>query len=446
MEDTFKVRVDKTFGSLSSSSPLPPPSLSSSSSSSQTINPSLWSLTDDELRPNHWTRESDDPPSDDDNDDVDKDELDKTTNDLSSPTTIDKFFVSSPGNPNPNLDIGDNQKMVTEGDEAASSSRGIEGNVELDVRNSIGLDSTLDFEEEEDEFDKVAVGKEKPDDRLYMCDVSDYVSHIESENEVPSTFQEASRDPRANHFAAKLRLKEDAKTARDFNSLHVSEQSLPVVSSAQSNPHDGEVSLKSILKRKEDQTDSKSEKRVRFDPGCKNNYGDEYEVDEHLTSEPFNKEITVNEGASSQLKQTSLIPDYIRNPSKYTHYTFDTSSDMNEASNRQAYADFLSMLRKSKQSEPEEVPADLSKPVLFNPKNKPRNVKSVGNVTDNTTEESVDRKRPAITCAVGSEIDDEACEMEVDEQATSNLKSGNVKKTGRRYRSKPSLEYDESEA
>ncbi|XP_074294356.1 uncharacterized protein LOC141622204 [Silene latifolia] len=445
MEETFKVRVDKTFGSLSSPSPLPP-----SSSSSQPINPSLWSLTDDELRPNHWTRESDDPPSDDDNDDGDKDELKNVINGVSCPTTVDKFFVSAPGkpNPNPNLDIGDNQMIVPEGDEGASSSRGCEGDVELDVRSSIGLDSTLDFEEEEDEYDKVAVGKEKPDDRLYVCDVSDYVSVIESESEVPNTFQEASRDPRANHVAAKLRLKEDAETARDFNSLHVSEQSLPVVSGAQSTTDDGEINLKSILKRKEDKMDSKSEKRVRFDPVCKNNVGDEYELDENLTSEPFNKEITVHGGNSSQLKQTSLIPDYIRNPSKYTHYTFDTSSDMNEASNRQAYADFLSILRKSKQSkqsEPEEVPADLSKPVLFNPKNKPRDVKPASNVTDNTMVESVDRKRPAITFAVGSEID-EACEMEVDEQATSSMKSGNVKKTGRRYRSKPILEYDESDA
>ncbi|KAK9669835.1 hypothetical protein RND81_13G157800 [Saponaria officinalis] len=448
MAETFNLRVQKTFSSLSSQP-------QSSSSSSQQINSSLWSLTDEELRPNHWTRESDDPVSDDD-DDVDKDELNNALKNPSFPRDVDQFFLAAAGNPNsanpnPNRggDVDEDGSRGRGGSEVATSSRNCEGvdeeEGELDVRNSIGLDSTLDFEEEEDEFDKVAVGKETPDDRLYMCEVSDYVSHIESGNEVPNTFQEASRDPRANHLAAKLRLKEDAEAARDFNSLHVSDQNLPVVSGDQSNAHDGEINVKSILKRKDDQMDSKSEKRVRFDPSCKDNDGDEYDVDENLSSVTFDKEIIPNEGASTQQKQTSLVPDYIRNPSKYTHYTFDTASDMNEASNRQAYADFLSMLRKSKQSEADEVPADLSKPVMFNPKKKSNDVKVTSNEID-CTMESVDRKQSGITVTVVDELEDEACVMEVDEQAPSTLKAGNVKKPNRRYRSKTSLEYDESDA
>ncbi|KAL9229388.1 hypothetical protein vseg_004859 [Gypsophila vaccaria] len=425
MAENFKVRVEKTFASLSTQ-----PQIESSS---------LWSLTDDELRPNTWARESDEPVSDDEDDDVDKDEINTALNNNSFPNDVDRFFLSSANpNPNPNSD-----GEVTQ---LPSSSRSCEDDDALDVTNSIGLDSTLDFEEEEDEFDKVAVGKDKPDERLYMSDVSDYVAHDESYNEVPNSFQEASRDPRANHLAANLRLKEDAETARDFNSLHVSEQSsLPVVSGGQSNGHDSDNNIKSILKRKEDQMDSKSEKRVRFDPSCKDNDGDEYEVGEELTLETLDKETNLNAGASSPLKQASLIPDYIRNPSKYTHYTFDTESDMNEASNRQAYADFLGILRKSKHSEPDEAPADLSKPVMFNPKKKSSDAKMTSNERDRTME-SVDRKKSGVPVAVISELEDEACEMEVDEQATFSPKAGNVKKSGRQYRSKPSLEYDESDA
>lgn len=50
MEDTFRVRVDKIFGSLTSSSASPSPSLSS-----------LWCLTDEEIERREWNRDKESP-------------------------------------------------------------------------------------------------------------------------------------------------------------------------------------------------------------------------------------------------------------------------------------------------------------------------------------------------------------------------------------------------
>lgn len=50
MEDSFRVRVDKAFGSLASSSTTATSSLSS-----------LWSLTDDEIQKTEWNRSQDSP-------------------------------------------------------------------------------------------------------------------------------------------------------------------------------------------------------------------------------------------------------------------------------------------------------------------------------------------------------------------------------------------------
>ncbi|EPS68847.1 hypothetical protein M569_05921, partial [Genlisea aurea] len=72
----------------------------------------------------------------------------------------------------------------------------------FDVKSNIGRDCTLDYEEEEDEYDKVAVGTAESGDRLYMSfpAVDDGVE-VNGYGELPTTFDSASRDPRANHAA-----------------------------------------------------------------------------------------------------------------------------------------------------------------------------------------------------------------------------------------------------
>lgn len=58
MEESFKVRVDKIFGSLASSS-----SSSSSATTETTPSSSLWSLTDEEIERREWVRDKTIPES-----------------------------------------------------------------------------------------------------------------------------------------------------------------------------------------------------------------------------------------------------------------------------------------------------------------------------------------------------------------------------------------------
>lgn len=487
MEDSFKVRVETAFGSLSSPFSVP-------------LSSSLWCLTDEELEKRPWNRESESPADDDDEDPfpLDMDRL------LSAKGKLGVDDENRDPNPNPNCnaDAGGYCREVDDAlqeldDEAGEGTSGRgpstscqsreavhdeEG--ELDVRSSIGMGCTLDFEDEEDEYDKVAVGRETTGDRLYMSDASDYTPHVDSYNEIRISFKEASRYSRANHFAAKLRLKEDAEAAESFNSLHVSEptvavvsdgpsngkdaeaarnssslhvseqavsvfsdsqnnkdaevarwfnsldeseQTLAVVSHAQNNASEDGKSLKSILKRKEDQISGiKSEKRVRFEPGCK----DQNALHEEVSSRP---------------QDSSLVPDYICNPSRYTHYSFDSLSDMSEKSNCQAYMDFLSTTKKPKQSQHDEVLVDLTKPVIFNPQKKATG-KEAAQIKEITLGPPF-RKSLPVSFASGERAEDEVNEMEIDdEQETTAMKVGNGKGATRQYCLKRTDELNDSDS
>ncbi|KAI3509949.1 hypothetical protein L1887_25474 [Cichorium endivia] len=58
------------------------------------------------------------------------------------------------------------------------------------IRYSIGIDCTLDNE--------VVLGTEEPLDRFHMKKVNDYEVEVDSNNELPTSFTDAIRDPRAN--------------------------------------------------------------------------------------------------------------------------------------------------------------------------------------------------------------------------------------------------------
>ncbi|PON35513.1 tumor suppressing sub-chromosomal transferable candidate [Parasponia andersonii] len=295
MEDSFKVRVDKIFGSLNSSS-------SSLSATSPSPLSSLWSLTDDEIERREWNRDKPTP---------------QPQSTLQPLQALD-FDLQGPRSPT----------LPAKPDDYNDE--------EWHVKSSIGLDPTLDYEEEEDEFDKVAVGKdEKPEDGVYLKEIGDYGIHIDSANELPTCFNQVTKDPRANHSAAKLRLKEDAEAAQKIHSLRVSDQQTAPLEEEEeeeevpSNP-------KSILKRKNNQLDSKSQKRVRFDPQCKDNG----HTDTHHHRLVPDAQVFA-----------SGVPDYLRNPWRYTRYTFDdSSSEMNEESNKQALMDFWNLLKRSNAS------------------------------------------------------------------------------------------------
>ncbi|KAM0058484.1 putative tumor suppressing sub-chromosomal transferable candidate 4 [Helianthus debilis subsp. tardiflorus] len=217
MEDSFNARVDKTFGSLQASS-------SSSSQPPSSLN-SLWSLTDEEIERNKWLQDKIDPQKD----------TDELIHRLNNPKPYSPFLqglVSQPRTSNPDLESDiqelDDDEEDDDDDENQKSQLSKpedHSNEEWDIRTSVGMDCTLDNEEEEDAFDKVAVGKEESADRFYMKDVNDYEIDIDPTNELPRSFTDVTRDPRANHTAAKLRLKEDEESARKLG-LQVSENNI----------------------------------------------------------------------------------------------------------------------------------------------------------------------------------------------------------------------------
>ncbi|XP_057982565.1 uncharacterized protein LOC131167722 [Malania oleifera] len=431
MEDSFRVRVDKIFGSLSSSS-------ASSSSSLR----SLWCLTDDELEKREWNRDKGSP------------ETEASANLF--PSNSYGFFAneqnSVPEKSSQDLhkELEDDLQDLDDRDDDRYEPRPRQSRQDEDeweIRSSIGLDCTLDNEEEEDEYDKVAVGKEKAGDRLFMSNVNDYGIDVNTYKVLPDSFGDAPRDPRANHMAAKCRLKEDAEAAKNFTTLQVSDKTGPAVADTQVKTSEDGVNPRSILKRKESQTHAKSEKRVRFDPGCKNNSEEESEGAKDTEMETS----SVGETIGCRELQHHSIPDYVRNPSSYTCYTLDSSSEIDDKSNRQAYMDFLNTMKGSnaRVSHLDETPVDLPKSVTFTPRKKasdPTTVKSSTEVEQDQEgigKESVQRKGLPICIAVGDAQESEVSAMEEDSLEIP-MDKANEQRRGRRYRTKVRFESDES--
>jgi hypothetical protein len=335
-------------------------------------------------------------------------------------------------------DVEDDEQKVGSGPLSRSAKPDDYGDEEWEIKSLIGLDSTLDYEEEEDEYDKVADGKEEAKGNMYMKEINDYGIDVESSSMLPTSFKEVVKDPRANLLAAKLRLKEDADAAKGIDSLRVSDKDAPTNIDAETNSSENGINPKSILKRKDNQLDLKSHKRVRFDPECKDNSGPEADL-EGTKAIPM-------ESSSTGVAEDHLsgVPDYLRNPSKYTRYTFDSSNDMDEESNKQACMDFLKLLKKSNNMEPplEDASADLSKAVKFIPRKKTSDatmgaevMPQVGNGEDFVRPRAV----PISIAAAESDV----CAMEEDEPERAADGRNSLQKTGRQYRTKARTELND---
>lgn len=184
--------------------------------------------------------------------------------------------------------------------------------------------------------------------------------------------------------------------------------------------------LKPILKRKENQADSKLQKRVRFssDIGNENRSGGDKDSvmetsspDEHIVVQP---------------DYPSGIPDYMRNPTKYTRYAFD-SGEVDEESNRKAYMDFLNMIRR--RDEPLIDPmVELPKSVAFVPKKKPTAESKAENV-DKTCE----GRRGAIAVVDTIEDGTVSAMEEGEPEAALNV----IRKPGRQYRTRAMEDQEE---
>ncbi|KAE8707199.1 lysosomal alpha-mannosidase-like [Hibiscus syriacus] len=438
MEDSFNARVGKVFGSLDASSNSKPFPLSP-----------LWTLTDDEIEKREWNRDKKTLQQDED-DDEDED-----------------FFHNFPPKDKKNdINFGaelekDLNDLDDEEEARAPSSNQAKpedyNDEEWEIKSSIGRDCTLDYEEEEDAYDKVAVGRVKNGERLYMKDVNDYDIDADSGNVLPTAFKDFCRDPRANHIAAKLRLKEDeeaaktrveedAETAKKIDSLHVSDGVATVDAEAHiSTFEDG--NLKPILKRKGAESNSKLQKRVRFDSECcKSDCSEGPERTNDVPGEACLTEeeddMVSNEVSTLSQDYPSGIPDYMWNPSKYTRYTLDTD-DVDDESNRSAYMDFLKLVRRSDGAEPhaDDAPVDLTKPVTFIPRRKIADVvmgESCGEPkqTRESTDKEPTHKRGLPIGIAAEDTGDGVCTMDEDEPQAIIENRNSSQRAGRQYRMK----------
>eukprot|EP00249_Psilotum_nudum_P012950 c24066_g1_i1 orf=137-1717(+) len=311
-----------------------------------------------------------------------------------------------------------------------------------EMRMMVGLDSTLDFEDEEDTYDKVAIGREGVGERLYMKDVQGSEDKINSFNVLPCSLSElrnVPRDPRANHLAARERLDEDSREAGTLSSrqyveseqkqgfkrksasetvmsrqddeclietksilkkqklgngshiyfpivkpleeIHAVEsvpfplkepvvkdlESLPVVNqeTGESEPpplekgHFEDCKLSSIEDNVKNVQDKKLTKRVRFVLHDSENSCDLQDIQVPAVT---NK---ASHGHSS------VVPDYVRNPSKYIHYTLDWSDEDDEKQNVEAFKSCQQLLGLSNTiRECEEKAFELPGKLEFRPRRK----------------------------------------------------------------------------
>ncbi|GKU92900.1 hypothetical protein SLEP1_g6563 [Rubroshorea leprosula] len=420
MDDTFKLRVEKIFGSLRSSTSTTP----------LEQRPSLWSLTDDEVERREWRRDAD------------------TTDrhDMPCSSSFDEFLKEERKHRNEKnwrKELEDDLEDVDDDGEGGDVRRknDVDGD-DWSIKSSIGLDRTLDNEEEEDEYDKVASGRDYAG-KVYMSDINDHGLYLNSQNVLHGSANDKSkRDPRANYLAARMRLKEDDADARSSHHSGDTENKEP-----QSKSFDRGSLLRSILKRKDDNAGFKPQKRVRFDPS--------YENDSEVVSQKFkefpagtlSKNVKAPDGGLPFAEDAPKVPDYVLNPSRYTRYSLD-SSEVDDESNTNACMDFLELVKKLKPkesgSELEDGQSDLPK-VTFIPKKKSINVQA-GNNGGEVQEMEVEGKQSLLPSglpqgiAAGEAQQCEEGELEDDGAGTSAI----VQKHGRSYRQKPRS--DESDA
>lgn len=380
---SFKARVDKIFGSLPTSS---------SSSFSQ----SAWSLTDDEIEKKEWRRHS----KDDDDDTI-----------VTAPCSGSSGFsgVFDRERKAKRNDFEDDLEDDDEDNDDGGGSGDDDGaRDEWEIRGSIGLDPTLDNEPEEDEYDKVAEGRENEGDRIYMSAVTDHGPYLNSHNVLPDSVYDAVKDARANHFAAKARLEEDKAESLKYSN--------PLSRKAA----DGNKTKPKPALKMDSSSSSKGQRRVRFDPYCKNKSEEKPDVSNDMP-------VVQTTAADYQawVKTSPAVPDYLLNPSKYTRYSFDSTSEIDE----------MEVIKPDKASKLEEVP-------LHHPKFTPRKKENSPTPMDSSSNEVAELKHSGAAPRIAAVEDLTSDDMDVEDE---DVKKAEAKKTenqkpSRHYRPRPKLD------
>lgn len=376
MDDgSFRARVHKVFSSLSSSP----------SSMSPALKP-LWSLTDDEVEKRVWNRSSAKLSDDDDT--------------ICSSSFDGLFKRNRRGRPK---GFGDTD-CVTGGEDG--DKEGLDEDIDdrsgeedcdrsdfREIRSSIGLDSTLDKEEEEDEFDRFAEGNGK----------------------TSSCFH---KDPRADQHAAQLRLREDDVEATEHKP-NLLETELSGKKLKGTSVSDDRANVKPILKRK-DSSDVKPRKRVRFDPSF---------VDESDEYPQARRPLVSFEGSSTSLSDENgnkpKVPDHLINPSKYTCYSLDSYSEIDNQEG-------------DKWTPNLNTEATLPQSISFVPKRSNSSFVAMEDVHEDASKASVTQQRFLLSTASWEEHESET--NEEDDGQIVEVDDTCVCKPDRHYRSKSRLE------
>lgn len=133
MEDSFRVRVDKVFGALGGGT-----------ASSVEVTPSLWCLTDEEIKRRKWNRSKEVPEEEEDRDEsrpsVVLTDLESDLKELSDKEDEEEEEEDEDEDEGEEIDGAKRRRN--------SNGGGGESSVDeyLDVQSNIGRDCTLDFE------------------------------------------------------------------------------------------------------------------------------------------------------------------------------------------------------------------------------------------------------------------------------------------------------------
>lgn len=229
-----------------------------------------------------------------------------------------------------------------------------------------------------------------------------------------------SKDPRADIRAASARLREDDDSAKAGDSQYPTTR-------MGARKAEEDINVKPILKRKEEPIDSKPRKRVRFDASVKD---PEPQISEHNGDSPMVPQSmdVVTEKENTSTPEPPNVPDYVKNPSKYTCYTLD-AADCNDESNKRALADLHDLLGRSDPNKTHhEAPVEIPSSVTFIPRKKPVDAMVVDEGPKTT-----DSNSSAIGTMAGSSDETDQCEMDEDIKASAPPQV-HAKASSRRYR------------
>ncbi|PKA58926.1 hypothetical protein AXF42_Ash001019 [Apostasia shenzhenica] len=459
MEDSFETRVKRLFGSLLFET-VPSSSFPASS----------WSVAGGEVERREWNRGRGAGP-------------DRSEDPCSSAFAEGGCFANKRRSSQRGSMV-DFERYLDEVGEDEDGGGRREEDLDSEIRSSIGLDPTVDHElilmvmigtvallhkgfitqvgsltfdvvhDEEDEYDRVAIGREDAGERVYMRDVKDHGSHLNYHSICEHGLEEPSaiashfcKDPRADHFAASVRLEEDKKAFDSFSVLIDSKYQQPGTSvSQQKAAEESDINLKPILKRKDALDDSKPKKRVRFDSGFSDRCEKMLKEEAHGNSVDARCMETTTPAASdsSMVEASPGVPDYIRNPFKYTHYSLDSYDDDDDVANKRAFGNFRSRLNKSIPHQLEsDVAMELPMSVTFTPRKKSVDAMPVDSGLGNGLQYSISKEsqvsnvlnRP-MGIAADEPFEGDTCEMDEDdlETKTADVKVSSAR-IGRRYRS-----------